>query len=384
MTARVHRLETRRNHVLSRRLGLALALLAGLTTAACNRQSAEAPAAPAGPAVVELGLENIVTVERQTILVGPLISGQLGPLREATVRAEIGGSILRVGPEEGQSVSAGTLLAVIEAKAQNDAVASAQSQLRSAEHALEVVTRELQRSERLLAAGAIAERDVDLARNTVTATEAQVADARARLISAQKTLGDTTVRAPMTGIVSRRAVSAGDVVSPGTELYTIIDPSSMLLEASVPSAELASLRVNTPVSFEVRGYPGQSFDGRIARISPVADPITRQVPIFVDIPNKGSRLVAGLFAEGRIARESREGLVVPVGAVNETGARPWVLRLRSDMAERVEVELGLRDERTERVEIRSGVEAGDQLLVGAARGISPGTPVRVRREQTEN
>lgn len=367
------------------RLGaLTFVLVASGAVMSCNRPEATVPPESAAPAVVEVGPEDVVTVERQSLLVGPIVSGQLKPLREATVRAEIGGSVLRVGPEEGQNVAAGALLAIIEAKAQNDAVTSAQSQVRSAEHALEVVTREVQRSERLFAAGAIAERDVDLARNALSASEAQVADARARLISAQKILGDTTVRAPMAGVVSRRAVSAGDVVSLGTELYTIIDPSSMLLEASVPSAELASLRINTPVSFEVRGYPGQTFEGRIARISPVADPVTRQVPIFVDIPNKGSRLVAGLFAEGRVARESREGLVVPDTAINETGARPWVLRIRENTTERVEVELGLRDERTERVEIRAGVQQGDRLLVGAARGISPGTPIRVRGQQTED
>jgi RND family efflux transporter MFP subunit len=185
----------------------------------------------------------------------------------------------------------------------------------------------------------------------------------------------------MNGIVSRRQVSSGDVVTPGAELYTIIDPSSMQMEGSVPSAEIGALRVGAPVIFEVRGYPGQTFEGRIARISPVADPVTRQVPIFVAIPNAGSRLVAGLFAEGRVTREVRQGLVVPDVAVNVAGARPWVLRITGDATERVEVTLGLRDERTERVEIAEGVKAGDRLLVGAAQGIGPGTPVRVRSGQ---
>jgi len=161
----------------------------------------------------------------------------------------------------------------------------------------------------------------------------------------------------------------------------VIEPSSMLLEASVPSGELASLRIGAPVVFEVRGYPDQTFEGHIERISPVADPVTRQVPIFVDIPNSGSQLVAGLFAEGRIARETRMALVVPDTAVNTAGARPWVMRVRGDVAERVDVTLGLRDERTERVEITGAVAEGDRLLVGAAQGISPGTPIRVREPQ---
>ena len=370
-----------RGRIVSRWGSLVALGVAAATSAACGRPGTGGEARPAEPAVVEIGPENVVTVVREEIRVGPLVSGELRPMHEARVRAEIGGAVLRVVPDEGQVVTKGTLLAVIEAPTQRDAVTSAQSSLRSAEQSLAVATREAQRAETLLAAGAIAERDLDLARNAATAAQAQVADARTRLISAEKTLGDATVRAPMTGIVSRRHVGAGDVVGPGAELYTIIDPSSMLLEASVPSGELAAVKLGAPVVFEVRGYPGQTFEGHIERISPVADPVTRQVPIFVDIPNSGSQLVAGLFAEGRIARETRMALVVPDTAVNTAGARPWVMRVRGDVAERVDVTLGLRDERTERVEITGAVAEGDRLLVGAAQGISPGTPIRVREPQ---
>jgi RND family efflux transporter MFP subunit len=188
----------------------------------------------------------------------------------------------------------------------------------------------------------------------------------------------------MSGIVSVRHVNAGDVVTPGSELYTIIDPSSMRLAASVPSEQIGAVRVGAPVSFQVRGYPDQSFDGRIERISPAADSVTRQVPIFVTIPNKGGRLVAGLFAEGRVTREARRGLVVPLTAVNENGPSPWVMRVRDGKAERVEVKLGLRDDQTERVEIASGVAEGDVLLLGAAQGMTPGTPVTIKNgEKTE-
>ena len=362
---------------------LLAALAIGAFSAACHRPAAKADATSAPPSVLEVGPENVVTVTREAISIGPMVSGELRAAHEATVRAEIGGSVLRVGPEEGQAVRMGTLLAEIEARTQRDQVVAAQSTVRSAEQALQVAEREAQRTERLVKAGALAERDLEVARSAATSSQAQVADARTRLISAQKSLGDATVRAPMGGIVSQRHVSAGDVVAPGAELYTIIDPSSMRLEASVPSEELGAVSVGAAVVFEVRGYPGQTFQGRIERISPAADPVTRQVPIFVEIPNTGARLVAGLFAEGRVTRESRQALVVPQAAVNATGTRPWVLRIANSAAERVEVALGLRDERTERVEIRGGIEAGDRLLVGAAQGISPGTPVRVRTAPQE-
>lgn len=337
----------------------------------------------AADARIEIGRENVIQVRTEEISVGPLISGELRAEREATVRAEVGGSVLRVIPEEGQAVRAGALLARIEGRTLQDALASAQSALRSAEQGAAWARKEEERIASLVKGGALAERDAELAHNAAVQAQAAADDARARVASARKALDDLTVRSPMSGIVSRRHVNAGDVVSPGGELYTIIDPSSMRLDASVPSEQIGAVAIGAPVAFEVRGYPGQSFEGRIERISPAADPVTRQVPIFVSIPNRQGRLVAGLFAQGRVTRESRTGLVVPASAVNEGGGTPWVLAVRDGKAQRVEVTLGLRDEQTERVEIAKGVGEGDLLLVGAAQGMTPGTPLRIRDAASE-
>jgi multidrug efflux pump subunit AcrA (membrane-fusion protein) len=130
------------------------------------------------------------------------------------------------------------------------------------------------------------------------------------------------------------------------------------------------------VTFDVRGYD-QPFEGRILRIAPQADSATRQVPIYVAIPNVGGRLVAGLFAEGRVVSESATGLVVPSNAVNTTAEKPWVLRVTEGKTEKVDVSLGLRDPRSERVRVVAGLNQGDRLLRGAAQGITPGTPVQL-------
>lgn len=364
---------------------VALAVLGGtaILLAACQ-QAAPPPAQESGPAVIEIGPENIVTVQESSISVGPLVSGALRAEREATVRAEIGGSVLAVTLEEGNTVTRGTVMARIEERTLGDTMRSAQSDLRSAENSLEMANRERQRTENLVRAGALADREIELAHNQVAVAEARVEAAKARIASTRSQLDDTVVQAPISGIISRRLVHEGDVVSPGTELYTIIDPSSMRLDASVPSGELASISIGARVQFQVRGYPDQTFEGKIERISPVADPLTRQVPIFVTVPNRTGRLVAGLFAEGRVIRESHTGAVVPDAAVNRLGASPWVLRLREGKVERVEVTVGLRDEQTERVEIVSGVHSGDQLLTGASQGMSPGTPVRLRQAASGN
>ena len=132
-----------------------------------------------------------------------------------------------------------------------------------------------------------------------------------------------------------------------------------------------------PVEFGVSGYTDRRFTGRVTRVNPTADPATRQVRIIASIPNAGNALVGGLFAEGRVATEIRNAPVVPIVAVDERGVRPSVMRVKHGRVERVEIELGLRDEQTETVEVRSGVVPGDTLLLGTARGLTPGTPVKV-------
>jgi multidrug efflux pump subunit AcrA (membrane-fusion protein) len=151
----------------------------------------------------------------------------------------------------------------------------------------------------------------------------------------------------------------------------------MRLEASVPSEDLSALKVGAVVDFTVRGYQ-QTFQGKIERIAPQADPTTRQVRIYVAIPNVNNQLVAGLYAEGRVVTQAATGLILPQTAVNTTdGGEAWVLRVTDGKTERVPVTVALTDPRTERVLVASGVSPSDTLLQGPSRSIPPGTPVQV-------
>ncbi|HEX6315977.1 MAG TPA: efflux RND transporter periplasmic adaptor subunit [Gemmatimonadaceae bacterium] len=357
-----------------RSLGLLFA--ASLVVGACNGKEAES-ATPETPATVAIGPENIAVVTEGELSAGPAISGALGPEREATVRAQVPGAVMRVSVDQGVRVRAGQSLAQIDDRTLRDAFLSARSAFNTASNAAERAKRDLERMERLAQAGAIAERDLEQARLTHTGAGSQLADAQARLTMAQKQLDDAQIRAPFAGIVSVRSVSEGDVVAPGAALFSIVDPASMRFEASVPAAQLSQVKVGAPVTFSVSGYPERRFTGRVARISPTVDPATGQVRLMVSVPNESSSLVAGLFANGRIATERRTGLTAPYAAVDMRGLKPTVLRLKSGLAERVEVALGVRDEDLERYEILAGVAAGDTLLIGAAQGITPGTAVKV-------
>jgi membrane fusion protein (multidrug efflux system) len=367
---------SRRRQSATRRVLLVVAP-AVLTIVACKKGPPEADAASAKSAGMTIGTENIAIVTVGSVMSGPTLSGAIVPEREASVRAQVGGSVLQTYAEQGQRVKAGQLLAQVDASGLQDAFLSARAAVTSAGSSADIATRELARSQKLFAAGAIAERDLEEARRASIAANAALADARARLANAQKQLGYTRIVAPFRGVVSERQVSAGDVVQSGGAMFTVVDPSSMRLEASIPADQLSSVRIGVPVTFTISGYPGRTLTGRVTRINPTADPATRQVRIIASIPNESGALVGGLFATGRLASESKTGLTAPVSAIDARSTVPAVMRIRQGKVERVPIQLGLRDEGAERVEITSGVQAGDTLLLGAAQGISSGTIVRV-------
>jgi RND family efflux transporter MFP subunit len=326
---------------------------------------------------ITVGPENIAVVSNTTIMSGPSISGTLEPEREAVLRAQVSGSVLQTYADQGQGVGPGTVLARIDASGIQDAYTSARAQVVAARNSADIASKDMARNEKLLAAGAIAERDIEQSRRSLIAAQAALEDANSRLASAERQYRSTTVTSPFAGIVSDRPVSAGDVVQPGTALYTVVDPSSMRLEASVPAEQLSLIRVGVPVVFTVSGYPGRQFVGHITRVNPTADPTTRQVRIYVSIPNAGRTLVGGLFASGRVSTATKNGLVVPAAAVDVRGTQPVVTRVKGGKAEHVNVSIGLTDKSTETTEILAGLMAGDTLLLGAAQGITPGTPVKV-------
>jgi RND family efflux transporter MFP subunit len=351
-----------------------LLLITAVTLAACGRKSAPSNGAPAA---VLVGPEAVVVADLSTLSTGPAISGTLVAEHTASIRAEVNGQVMAILHEPGDRVAAGATLARIDDRAIADAWLSARSGVTQAELAADIAKRELERATRLGAAGAIADRDVENARRANLAAQAQYEDAKARLAQAQKQKDATVVKAPYAGVVAERTVSAGDVVSPGAPLFTVVDPATMRLEASIPASQLGALRLGAPVTFTVTGYPDRRFRGTLSHIAPSADATTRQVKVIARIPNAGSGLVAGLFAEGRVASSVREVLTVPINAVDLRGIRPEVSRLKGGRVEHVVVTLGARDDATERVEITSGIARGDTLLVGAALGITEGTALRV-------
>lgn len=359
-------------------IGLAGLVAGSVVVFACGGKETETGMAAVDP-VVTVGAENITVAQLAELRSGPTISGSLQPRTEARVRAEIAGPVEQTHAEEGQRVRAGALLARLDDTAVRDAYLSAKSAVRTAESALQNAQRNLERSSRLAKAGALPERDLETAQLNATNAEGALADARARLASAGKQLAQTTVRTPITGVISEREVDAGDVVTVGAELFRIVDLGSLRLEASVAASEIDRLKPGMPVEFGVSGYD-RRFTGRIERINPTVDPTTGQVRIYVTIPNERQSLVSGLFAEGRVATDTRKAIGVPADAVDERGTEPVLHVVKAGRVKHLPVRLGVRDEATNLVEIASGLAAGDTVLLGSAQGVAEGATIRVSQE----
>jgi RND family efflux transporter MFP subunit len=159
-----------------------------------------------------------------------------------------------------------------------------------------------------------------------------------------------------------------------------VDLRTLRLEATVPVEEVGRLHVGTPVEFGVSGFD-RRISGKIERINPAVDPATRQVRIYVTIPNTEQSLVAGLFAEGRVATDARRAVAVPASAVDRRGTAPVIHRVKGGKVNVVPVRLGVQDEAAELVEVQSGLAKGDTVLLGSAQAVTEGSTVRITAEE---
>lgn len=350
--------------------GVATALM----LAACGGEPAEVEAAVPPP--VQVAAVGSATVDSVQLESGPVLSGTLMAERRAELRPLVGGTVLAVPVREGQAVRAGQVIAVIDTVVLANQVRSARLTVVSAELAAATARRNLDRSTELERAGAIATRDLEAARDMQAQSDAVLEDARARLAAARQQLGHAVVRAPFSGVVAELPVHRGDAVQAGgSPVATIVDPSTLELEAAVPAANLSALKPGAAVAFSVAAQPGRVFRGSIARVNPAVDPLTGQLRLYVRVPNPDRALAAGLFAEGRVAITSARGLAIPIAALDTRATTPTVKRVRGGIVEVTAVTLGVRDELAERVEVTSGLALGDTVLVGAALGTPEGASV---------
>jgi len=241
----------------------------------------------------------------------------------------------------------------------------------SAEAQRRVAAADYERMQNLLREGAVSERDVEATLVALRAAEAAEALARQRLAEAE-------VRAPVSGVVAQRHVQAGDRVKDGDQLFRLVNVSELEFEASVPSQYAAEVRPGALATLSLSGSAG-AVSGRVARVNATVDPATRQLQVYVIVPNRDGRLVGGLFASGRIVlREARGALAIPQsGLRTDAAGDTYVLAVVANELVRRDVTLGISDDVAGLVEVVEGLGEGDVIVVSAAEGLAPGQSVEL-------
>ncbi|HEY0995281.1 MAG TPA: efflux RND transporter periplasmic adaptor subunit [Gemmatimonadaceae bacterium] len=364
----------------------ALTLLALLSLAACGGADKSATAEKTPPTVedsagaIVLAAQDLATAQVAQLGASISLSGPLEPKDRVVVRAQVPGTVQSVRVDRGTAVRRGQLLATIRAEGVQSQAAGARAGVAAAQANVAVARQRLEAARTLRQAGAMSEIDFRSAQAAYESAEAQLAAARAQSAAAGEAAGYTTISAPIAGIVSDRKVDQGEAVNPGAELLTIVDARTLELRAQIGVADAARVRVGQAVSFTLDAAPGQHFSGRVARIDPTADPGTRQVNVYVELPNANGRIIGGQFARGSIATGATQAIVLPVSAVqgvSQDGRNGHVFLVATGRVTRRPVILGPRDEGTGRVAIASGIREGEQVIANPTSAISDGTAVRI-------
>jgi membrane fusion protein, multidrug efflux system len=368
----------------TRRLTIISALI---ITGACRGGSAEesAAATPDTTAMI-LGAQDVAVAERADIAAGIMLTGSLQPADQVTIRAQVPGTVTNVRADRGTRVSQGQVLASIEAAGIRSQAAGARATVAAAEANLALARQQLEAARKLQAAGAMSLIELRSAEAQYGAAEAQLAAARAQSAGASETAERATITAPITGVVSQRQIEDGEAVSPGDELFTVVNSNTLELSGQIPVDQAARVRVGQPVVFTLDAAPEREYRGSVARVDPVADPQTRQVGVFVRLPNPGGTIVGGQFAKGRVVGQAASNaVVVPAGAVRQATDGPYVFVVAGDRIARRTVTLGARDEARGIIAIKSGVQPGERVLVTSTIQMSDGAKVTVANEtQTPN
>jgi len=361
----------------------ALLLLAAALIAGCSKdEKAAGGATTVGggarrAASLTLAQSDIGRAIRMSIDEAVAITGDLRPIETLEVKARLEGDLDRVLVREGERVARGQLLANFEASEQTSARRSAEAELVAAKGALATAQWDYSQAQELFKAGAVPEHDMRVAEQTVATAKARLAAAEAQVRATSSNESDTRVLAPTSGIVEKRLVESGERVARGASMFTIVRSDVLELAAAVPARQSNDIRAGQTVHFNAAG---RDLDGRVARVSPTVDPVTRSVTVYVQVPNASGAIRGGTAANGRIVlRTVPDALVVPSGAIRQSvaGSASLVYRIQNQELEPVPVTTGVIDAGRALTQIASGLREGDMVVVGNVGTLGRGMKVTI-------
>lgn len=362
----------------------------------------------AHPQAATLQPVAVVLVQRKPISSSLTLSGEFRPFQEVDVHAKVAGYIRKIYVDVGDHVKAGQTLAILEVpelsaqllgadasvRRAKDAIRRAQGDVSRAESVHEATHLDYKRLKDAAAArpGLIAQQELDDAQAKDKEGEAQISANEAALSEAQSqfdvasaeqkqysAMSDyTRIVAPFTGVVTHRYVDTGALVQAGTNSNTqalpvvsVAETDLFRLTLPVPESAVPTVRLGSVVSVRVPSL-NRIFDGKVSRFADDLNQETRTMHTEVDVSNKTSTIVAGMYAEVNLTLEKKTSvLAIPIQAVARNGDEASVLVVNpQDHIEERKVKLGL--EGANQVEVLSGLFPDERVVVGSRSEFRPG------------
>lgn len=329
-----------------------------------NKQENEAKTAVVAQTNMAVAV-NAASVTKQAINLDFSSNGNFSANQDLKLMAETGGRITSILVREGARVGKGQVLAHIDAE-------YASLDVQRVEDALTKLQTDYARYKSSYATGGVTKAQLDEVELGLRNTENQLQQARRRL-------QDAYVKAPISGVINKRSIEIGAFVSPGTELFEIVDVSKLKLNVTANEAQVVQLKVGDKVSISSSVFPDKSFTGTISFIAVKADnSLNYPVEILVDNPGSSAELRAGMYATAHFKFPQQDpAILIPRGAFIGSVNSNKVYVLGADSTAQVR-ELIPGRILGEQVEILSGLQEGETVITSGQINLTEGIKVSVQ------
>lgn len=340
--------------------------------AAANGAATAADAAAQKPAMTV----SVTQPQRAALPLSLAANGNVSAWQEASIGAELHGLRLSsVNVNVGDVVRKGQVLATLAGETTQAESLQAKAALMQAEASHENAKADADRARAIQDTGALSQSQIAQYLTAEKVAKAQWEAAKAAYGATQVRLANTRVLAPDDGVISARSAAVGAVAGAGQELFRLVRGSRMEWRAEVTPAEVGRIRVGQAV--QVTAATGTRLTGKVRAIAPSADPQTRNVLVFVDLPRHDD-LKAGTFARGEFELGRSDAMTVPATAIVVRDGHNYVFVIGADSkAAQRKVQTGRRV--GERVEVLDGLKADESIAVQGAGFLNEGDLVKVAK-----
>lgn len=333
---------------------------------------------PAGPAARTRPAPQVTVakVQLRDVAVEVQAPVDLRPILQADVGSKTLGYLEAVFVDRGDRVRRGQLLALVRPSDLPDQLAAAKGQLAQARAGLELARQNRERAQKLAPAGVVSQQEDQASIAALAQAEASHAAAHANLAALATRLGETRLTSPLDGVVATRKLDPGALVGPATgALLTVVRTEVLRVFITATERDAQGLVPGKPAHVEIDSLPGRTFTGKVTRVAPVFDPVTRTLEAEVELANKTGELRPGMYGRGAVVLEVHPGAAtVSEAAIQLSSGKRYVFVLQGDRVSRRAIETGV--DHGDWLEVLRGLTGDEEVVTAGADGLDDGSQVR--------